>query len=160
MSYLIILLIVAVVVGPVMWMMPSAKQKQQIRIRDYAMRQGLQIKIADLPQSHKQMVRKESPVQGVVYRLPLTSDKPITLKTISCLKKVEQGYEWQGQPQQELQSLFEDVLAQCPESAMGLELSGAGVACYWQERGGEAAVDQIKSALEKFRAQIKEQLML
>ena len=71
-----------------------------------------------------------------------------------------QGYEWQGDALESYQALFEDALKACPETAVAIELSGAGVACYWQERGGDAAVDQIKSALDKLRIELKEKMAL
>ena len=155
MSYFIIFVILAIVVGPVMWLMPSAKQKQQMALREYALKQGLQIKICDLPQSRRKQVRKEAAIKGVVYRLPLVTNKPLTMTSVYLLKKTEEGTEWQGEPPKGLQEHFEIALKQCPSSAVGVELSTAGVACYWSEVGGDNAVDQIKSVLSSFREQLQ-----
>ncbi|MCR8921756.1 hypothetical protein NO559_03170 [Dasania sp. GY-MA-18] len=165
MNYLIIVIIMAVVIGPIMWMMPSARQRQQMAVRQYALAQGFTIKVTDLPQSHRQRVRKEPVKQGVVYRLPLQQDRPLVMSQVYCLSRgiiddVQEpqstDYEWQGQPLNEAETWFTEALQQCPRTAVAIEYSAAGVGCYWQERGGEAAVEQIKVALQQLRKQLKQ----
>ncbi|WP_019530189.1 hypothetical protein [Dasania marina] len=175
MNYFIIAIIVAIVLGPIMWMMPSTRQRQQVALRQYALAQGLQIKVCDLPQSHRQRVRKAPAKQGVIYRLPLANKRPITMTQVYCLSRAEfvsdqfspqpepavtspqaDVYEWQGDSLAAVEAEFTAALQHCPASAVAIEYSAAGVACYWQERGGNAAVDQIKSALAALREQLKQ----
>ncbi|MGK0440797.1 MAG: hypothetical protein ACJA0N_000592 [Pseudohongiellaceae bacterium] len=156
MSYLIIIVIVAVVLGPVMWLMPTARQKQQVALRQYAMELGLQIKICDMPQSYRERVRKESIEQGVVYRLPLIRNRPLSKSKVYCLHKADEIFEWQSDALAGKQQVFERALSLCPSSATAIEFSAAGVACYWQEKGGMPAVDDIKKSLEQLRSELKD----
>lgn len=155
MSYLIIAVIVAIVIGPVMWMMPTAKQRKQAELRQSALSQGFTIKVCDLPQSHRQRVRKESAIKGVIYRLPIQTDRPIVMSAVYCFSRVDDELAWQGRPLESAKGLFVTALEQCPDSVVAIEYSAAGIGCYWRERGGMEAVSQIKLALSELGKQLK-----
>jgi hypothetical protein len=152
-SYLIILLVAAMVVGPVFWIMPSPRQKRQVKLRQRAMSLGLQVKISDLPQTHRSQVRRESPIQGVLYRR-LWDTKVEKLPELQLCLKTDAGYEWTGSSDTLVRSLFESVLSSADMKLLALEYSPAGVAGYWHEKGSEEAVDSIFATLDQLREQL------
>ena len=156
MQYLIILIVFAIIVGPLMWMMPSPKQRREEAVRLRAHSLGLQVKVCDLPQSHRQVVRKERPIQGVVYRLPILMNRPVTRKVSFRVQKAQDALEWIGPESQELQACLESGLKRAPNDVVSIEYSAVGVACYWREKGGIAAVDEIYQLLTILRTELNE----
>lgn len=152
MTWLIVFIVVALILAPVMWMMPSAAQKRQAIMRERARKLGLMVNIVDLPQSHRAKVRKESVSKGVSYSLRIARQKGW---------QRPHWFIWREQPAGEpaaaelpppailerLQSLRE----QMPADMVGLESNESGYSVYWQERGDSAAVDNIAALLEEVR---------
>lgn len=151
-QYLLILVVLAIVIGPIMWIMPSASQRKLVQLRQYALSKGFQIKVADMPQSHRQKVRQEEPVRGVHYLLPLINKpKAGTEKFLFCLTRSDSNLEWiEGNIPSNEKAMIK-LLEQMPDSAVAVEHASHGVAVYWRERGGEESVDLIASLLEAFR---------
>lgn len=155
MSYLIIILVLALVLGPVFWIMPSPSQRRQQQFRSQALQQGLQLKVADLPQSRRSAVRQETPQQGMLYRLPwldrqFSRQSWLQAGEIRCLR-LQQGLEWQGQVPAAVQSVVEACLSQLPPSVKALALAADGVGCYWKEQGDVENVRRIAENLAEIR---------
>lgn len=152
MQYLIIFAVLAIVIGPVMWIMPSPSQRRIVKLRNYAISKGFHIKVADLPQSHRQKVRREDPVRGVHYSLPLlVKPKPGDEKFIYCLTRLGTQPQWVDDDIPGNANLMEQLLAAMPEAVVAVEYASYGVAVYWREKGGNDAVDIIAQQLQSFR---------
>jgi hypothetical protein len=148
-SYLIILLVLSLMLAPVFWMMPSPKQRRQIHLRQHAMSSGLQVRVCDLPQSHRAMVRQEDPVHGVIYRLPWTDPAKGFDQQCRLLRDQE------AELGSHLQQLLSKSLLALPERVMAIECNPAGLAVYWQERGDAAQVDLIVQSLTALRQSLQ-----
>ena len=147
MNYLIILFVVAVAVGPIFWMMPSPRQKRQAALRDYALSQGFQMKVCDLPQSHRAKVRKDQRQEGIVYRLMV---QPRGRK--ASLSHTDPANYMLCQRENNEQTdnclpLLRQALNQLPEHIVALEYNRLWFGVYWQERGTEQDIAFIKSQL-------------
>ena len=152
MQYLVILVVIAAVIGPVMWIMPSPSQRKLVKLRQYAMTKGFHIKVADMPQSHRQRVRKQDPVHGVHYSLPLViKPKAGDEKFNYCLTRADTHTEWVDENIPTNPVAMEQLLAAMPEAVIAVEHASHGVAAYWREKGGELTVDKIADQLESFR---------
>ena len=152
MQYLIMLVVLAVVIGPVMWIMPSASQRKLVKLRQYAISKGFHIKVADMPQSHRQKVRKQDPVRGVYYSLPLLSKpKAGDEKFHYCLTRSDTDAEWLDDNVPVNASIMEQLLLKMPETVIAVEHASYGVAIYWQEKGDHNTVDDITQLLQTFR---------
>lgn len=141
MNYLIIVLVIGLMLSPVFWLMPSPSQKRQMLLRQYAMSLGFQIKVCDLPQTHRQSVRKEAPEQGVVYRLPWL-EKFTGRNGFQQLLIRGDDNPALSETSPELFQLMRDRLEQLPDCVYALEISASGVGIYWKER---ATVEQVKT---------------
>lgn len=150
-NYLIILILIAVVVGPIFGLMPSSKQKRQVKLRDKAMELGFHVKICQLPQLHRAQVRKEDSVEGVAYRLPRNTknrnERAVgSDQQLLCLRD---GSE-QDQPKSPnpLYTCLAETLEELPSDVVAVELTPLWYGVYWQERGTEEDVAIIKSQFE------------
>lgn len=159
MNYLIILILIAVVVGPIFGLMPSPKQKRQMKLRDKAMALGFQVKICPLPQLHRAKIRKEDTVEGVAYRfarkakiqkgLAVDSDRQII-----CLREgTDQDKPKTPGP---FYRFLEEALEALPSDIVAVELTPLWYGVYWSERGSEEDISIIKSQFEILDKKISE----
>lgn len=152
MAWIIGFFVVAFVVAPVIWIMPTPAQRRQARIRQHAQSLGLSINIVELPQSRRAQVRKEGAQLGVRYCLPIKREKNVFRP---------QWMLWRVPPEGE-----EDISARCPaavaaeaqalrermaEDVVAIESGAEGYAVFWRERGEEEAVDRVAALLEDVR---------
>lgn len=152
MVWVILFVVVAMVLAPVMWMMPSPAQKRQAVMRERARKLGLMVNIVDLPQSHRAKVRREPAVQGVSYSLRIARQKGVQRP---C------WFIWREQPADEPQAaaavpavLIDEIQSlrdMMPADMVGLESNEAGYSAYWREQGDSAVVDQIAELLGRVR---------
>ena len=147
MNYLIIFIVMALVLSPVFWMMPSPRQKRQMALRQRAMSLGFSVKVCDLPQSYRAKVRQEPPEQGVCYLLPWR--KPGAKAGLFHFIAVRQA---QADPTMNepvaIELMLSKTLAALSDQAIALEYSSAGVAVYWRERGDVEQVEQFYQRLK------------
>ena len=151
MTYLIIFVVLAFVLAPVFWIMPSPGQKRQIQLRERAMALGLQIKICDLPQTRRAQVRKEPAQQGVVYRLhwrhPLSGP---ALFHLLCQRGATEPLDTVAG------GILQRALDNLPETVVAIEYTNSGVAVYWREGGGVERVEQLYNALQGLQGELSD----
>lgn len=164
MAYLIILLVIAAVLAPVFYAMPSDRQKHQAALRAYAMRQGFHIKVCEIPQSRRDRVRKASVESGVAYRLAFQTIEP-ELKTRNIEPVIlvreellsEDDYSdvvYSGLEKQACFAPLRDTLLALPDSIAAIEYAPTGVGVYWLEQGDEALLDQLFTDLQSLLRQL------
>lgn len=152
MSYLIILLVIALALGPIVALKPTKTQKRQIQLRNCAREAGLQVQVCRLPQTHRQQVRREDPELGLAYRL-LWHHEVAKVRQFNYLVHREETEP--GTAPQSIQRELDNILAQLPEAILAVEFTNLGVAVYWRENGDcelvkliAARLQSLKSALE------------
>lgn len=148
MSYVIVAIVIALVLSPIFWVMPSPRQKRQMLLRQRAMALGLQVKVCDLPQNHRAKVRKERPEQGVVYRLPWRSPDANGESFNYLSLRNEQLADT---PPAAVKELMLTALEAMAEPVVALEFNGSGLAVYWRENGSVELVEQIVEHLKSLR---------
>lgn len=152
-GYLIGALVIALVVGPVLWLRPSQGDKRRTGLRLLARRLGLQVRLCNLPQTRRARVRREDTEQGVVYQLPVPD--PGKLRPIDYLLVRDAAGSWENENSEALppalQAALERAIAALPADAVALELVPQGPAVYWRERGGEATVEALAAQLRALR---------
>lgn len=148
MEFLVGVLIVALLLGPVLWLRPSPMDRRRARIRDRARELGLHIRVCDLPQTRRERVRGDHPGLGAAYSLR-SGEK--ALPAGCWIRSV--GDDWQtveGDPVPGAQRVWlEGVAAGLPAGVVALERGGRLATVYWDERGGEAAVDAVLASLQR-----------
>jgi hypothetical protein len=156
MAYLLLVLAVALVIGPVMWLRPSQGQLRLVRMRLRARQLGIDIRITELPQPRRARVRRESVEQGALYRLFVHD--PRTLRPLSFLCVRAPGGEWEVSGD-DVPSPVRDAVATAqaalPADAVGIELGPQGVGVFWRESGDENAVAGVAAQLQLLLAAMK-----
>lgn len=142
------------VAAPLMAFRPTKLVKRQMAFRDKALALGLQVKVADLPQSHRAKVRQQAVEQGVVYRLPFRQNKSLAVIDAQMCVFTDEGFEWSGTAQEFIRQLFEQRWSQLPRDAVALELNATGVAVYWQEQGAVERVQHLYEVLSSLSSSI------
>ena len=140
MSYLIIILVIALALAPLSHFVPSKAQRKVARLREYAAIQGLFVEFREIPGN------AVSPVRGnhgrtIYYGKRVRARGRDSVKPIAWLPR-EEG--WTSEPRRQpvppqLSAFPAGILA------VGADPDSCGV--YWQESGDEQEIDQICGAL-------------
>jgi ABC-type glycerol-3-phosphate transport system permease component len=150
-NYFIIFLVIALMIAPIFWIMPSPRQKRQTQMRQQAMAMGFQIKIAPLPQTHRDTVRQVDTLPGVVYRLPWANGRPVREPFLHVLVRNDSR---QSAATSAINSVLVSALAALPEDVEAIEYASSGVAIYWREQGGIERLAALHQQLVDIRAQL------
>lgn len=152
MGWLIGFLVVAFVVAPVFWIMPSPAQKRQARMRARAHQLGLGISLVDLPQSHRAKVRREPASPGVCYCLRIQRDRSwVRPQWFIWREAPEDESEINGQCPEAVRTALSALRAKMSADTVGVGSTPEGYALYWRERGDETAVENVAALLEEIR---------
>lgn len=152
----IILIVIALIVGPVRMMQPSPAQKQRENLRLAARARGVHFAMRNLPQ---QADEQSAPGLIPVYFLPPT--KNLTEKGWMLLRANYAhdihflgAWAWRTdtRPSQAELDLLSARLPSMPESVRALSAGSEGICVFWPEVGGEAALTQIIQLLEDLKA--------
>lgn len=146
MIYFVIIIVLALVVGPVLWVRPSPRTRQLERLRQYARENGLQVQMRAVPSLNS--TEREIDSQIMAYIRPW--------KKVERIKGLPDGF-LLGRPSSEgdwtlyraKNRLLDDDMVGLPESAKILEVSEEGVILYWRETGNKDRVELLAQTLEK-----------
>jgi hypothetical protein len=157
MVYLIVVLVLAMVIGPVVWMRPSPGQARQAQMRAKARAMGLEIRVTELPQTHRAKVRREDTQQGVIYRLPVYGENVLMAVSHRSMRDTDNAtWEESGDVlPSALHDFLEQVKTLLPIDVVAVELGPNGPGIFWRERGGEEALTQIAAQLSALRDAMK-----
>jgi hypothetical protein len=136
--------------APVFWIMPSPSQKRQVKMREQAMAMGFQIKIAPLPQTHRDSVRRVDEIPGVCYRLPWSNGRPLRNPFHHLMVRNETLLA-PSMNNAQINELLTSALGRLPVTVVAIEYSNYGVAIYWREQGGLEALKLLYDELLKIR---------
>ena len=151
---LIILLIIAIalVLGPITMLRPNAAQKRLESLRIRARSKGVHFTMRNLPQ---QADASEPPPAIPVY---FCAPKGLQVRDAWLLLRTNYSHEihvagywqWHGEarPTQAELELLQGFLPKLPASVKAVG-GGQGAAVYWDETGGDVALDVILELLEK-----------
>lgn len=152
MTWLVVFIVVALILAPVMWMMPSPAQKRQIRLRERARVLGLMVNIVDLPQTHREKIRKVPKQQGVSYSLRIARQKGRQRPNWFVWREEPQGEpDTEDKPPQAILEQLPLLREQMPADMVGVESNELGYSAYWREYGDSDKVDAIAALLQRVR---------
>lgn len=153
MTWLLILLAMALVISPVMWLRPSAQERHAAALRGAALKTGLKIKL-EVP-----------PLHGVTHTMPAyrwhyPQDKPgpdFVLvheeHSSAALKPFAHGWRWRQEPLRGLPEVLDmrlkRLLARLPEDALVIRSDHQALTLWWEE---SQTFEQFASAVEDFQA--------
>ncbi|GGY71600.1 hypothetical protein GCM10011613_15520 [Cellvibrio zantedeschiae] len=152
---IILVVVVAVILGPIRMMQPTAAQKTREKMRLMARARGAHYSMRNIPQ---QADEQEKPAAMPVYFLP-----PAETQTEKGWMLVRANYQheinllgwwaWQGAARAsdaELKVLH-TYLPALPESVRALSAGSEGIYVFWNERGGEPVLEQVLQLLESLK---------
>ena len=169
MSWLIIAVILLVAFGPVLWLIPSRRDKRLAALRLAARQAGLNVEIEHLPKLNASAEDRVSP--GGVIRDPVVDcaayshilGRRLHLLPHWRLLKDSEGTDaprsgWTFNPVPErvnpywerLWECFTDFFEMLPDDAVGLELKERSIVLYWLESPA-SDVDSVARMAESFR---------
>ena len=144
MSYLIVLLVIGAVLGPLVAVLPSKRQRYLAAQREYAAAQGLAVRVRKLPEIPPRF-RFEPPHDLVCYEVSFDSRKRPEWQPGLFVRTAEG---WQSR---DIDRAVPAATAALPSGAVILALGWDALRIFWNEEGGEAAIDQVANVLGELR---------
>ncbi len=142
-TYLLIIFVIALALAPLGHFLPSKRQREIARMREYAAVHGLFVEFRDMPV----LGGAPMPIRDVIYygkRLPNKRSNPIDA---AAWVRTQEGWRSAGRRlpvPSPVQDLPQDIIA------ASVDPSSCGV--YWSESTGEGGVEQIRQILERWCA--------
>ncbi len=152
----ILLGVLAMVLGPVMMLQPSERDRQQAEVRRRATARGLLVSMEALPRQPTDM---QEPERLPVYRQPAAKGGGPARAWMLIRSPYEHeshasGYwAWQGAGRATgaEQRCLDEYLSELPESIRALSGDPGGWSVYWTETGGDRALKAVEGVLEALR---------
>jgi len=144
-KFLLILFVVALALAPLGHFLPDKRQRKIARLREYAAVNGLFVEFRDPPGASGAQPRDGR----VIYygkRLPAGVAAVVESAAWTCSNGEWAGVRTRRPVPSQLEKLPVDIVAG------GVDGSSCGV--YWTETGDEDSVEQIRSALESWLAEL------
>jgi hypothetical protein len=180
MTWLIIVLILVVVIGPVMYLVPTAADKRLTNLRAAARGQGLNVQITSVPKldpaSHERVTaggkRQDPRIQCAAYHLPLGENfsglgnlmlMKLPDQPTVTVEEVTPGWGLSADSDQAFWQRYNaggkgvaqllHIVSQLPDDVLAVAFDSRSVACYWREKAAaeEGVVDRIADALTSVR---------
>ena len=152
----ITVVVIALIVGPVMTMRPDPAQKNREKMRTLASAAGIRFTIKKLP---KQAAEIDNPEPVSVYFFaptgPQAGDDWLLLRAIYPHEILYlRGWEWQGDTRAATaeQEVLKKYLPELPEGVRGVSAGSQGICVYWNEKGGEVALEKVIALLQALKA--------
>lgn len=149
-AIVIVCLSMAMIIGPIMIMQPTSRQRNLAKLRTKAAKMGLRVHMLKL---------RDDAIAAYELRWPF-SEK--VKKRILSWQVEKMSYEhdihlaryWHVSGEQalpaELQKALPAMLAKLPEGVRVVEVTRVGVRCYWNERGGEQTLQALAAWMDEF----------
>lgn len=154
---IIILFAVALVVGPVMWMKPSGRDRRLASLRSRAARAGLTVQMRPLPEALGEG-------SAAVYFCRWQDLRRLQLDWILELQRGAHEMHFSGRwdwcndraAPQAAWAQLRQMLEQLPGDACAIVASQAGLGIQWRESGDDSGFAAVETALNEFRPSIEE----
>lgn len=159
-----VILAVAMVLGPVMLMKPSGRQRQLASLRQQALELGLQSRISSVP---SEIASYTAAPTIAVYqkrwqgkRFNQAATLLLYRTTFSHEIHFHGVWDWQGDEQLPLQAnqSLKNCLDTLPDSVLAIEISTLGVGLFWLEKG--SSIENLNSFYPSVMGWVEEQGML
>lgn len=158
-STIIIILVAAMLVGSLAWILPSPRERQQMALRQYAAKLGLNIKIVDLA-----TVIDESRAEpthciayGVSRAVPMESNGWQVAREHHGAEVglahdgLPTGWYWSAGdvPSVIIKQYLKDTLPTLNNDILAVESTAFNCMIYWKEHGTSEQIEQIATVLKK-----------
>jgi len=164
-KFIIVVLVCCSLIGSVAWVMPTASQRAQAKIRQLAMTKGLNVKVGKLQGPREQGEMTPDSFLATSYGLPRSKNQN-RAGGMNALKKVTweifkaaglntqglpQGWCWNGGEgvlKSEQLSHLAQLIDQLPDDVYALGVTPIGAQAYWHERATPEQLDNLEQVLK------------
>lgn len=161
MKWAIIILVMMSLVGSMMWVLPSKRERFQAQLRQLAMRKGFSVQLAQVkPPRASGQIEQES-FNSPVYRLPRTNISrneregfiqwQVYKQTALAAEGLPEGWCW-GEGERQLSAaqlqLLLGVIERLPEGVVAIESDPVHLSVFWDERGELEDLDRIQEEMK------------
>lgn len=158
----IIVLVLAMMIGPIMMVKPSRRDQRVAQLRARATKMGLRVSLQRLEQD-----------TFAVYELPWEREDNVKLVGVDWMLErrtyaheihFADWWQWRGpaRPPAEVLPLLQSKMTALPEGVKAMESTRLGLRCYWSETGGEQRLEELadwlKSVAEAMKPYIRHQV--
>ena len=146
---LLILFVVALALAPLTHFLPSKRQRQVARMREYAAVHGLFVEFRDLPSRAPSDGKAGRGQQIIYYGKRLAPSRQQARQRTAWLRESDG---WRS-----LQKRVEvpAAVAGLPPGILAISVDEGSCGAYWKEAGEEQDVEQIVAALETWQQQLE-----
>ncbi|MEH6549679.1 MAG: hypothetical protein V7711_09425 [Pseudomonadales bacterium] len=147
--WILAVVVISLMLAPVVWMLPSPRQKQLTRLRAHALQLGVRPELRKPPQELAHLVGSQV-MRYVLERNDLSPRLRNKLLRWVILRRIDENNSNGFSTTQAhlLSSELELMLADLPETVMMIELIGGSARIYWREQGTEATVDTLAQTMQ------------
>ncbi len=143
-----VLLAVALIVGPIMMMQPSARQRQEIALRGQAIKLGLRVHILPLKVGAE---TRHIPAYCLPWKTDRADHRHWLLQRRSFEHELHFWKEWAWTEGAEGDKKWHDalrgLLPEMPDTVVAVGNGPQGLCIYWTEKGGQQWVDTFFEVL-------------
>lgn len=143
---------IALFLGPILLMQPTASQRREAKLRKLALDHGLRVHLQQYPEGAESDGRTKTIAS---YCLPWADKKDAQHAWVLVKKKYEHGlhfsgrWDWNKKAEGVNLTALEQSLDTVPERIIAIASGPQGLCCYWNELGGEGVVDEINAWLQR-----------
>ncbi|MBB5210576.1 hypothetical protein [Microbulbifer hydrolyticus] len=152
-----IIFAVVLVVGPVMWLKPSSRERKLADLRQRAAMSGLKVQMQSLPASQG---TGNAAVYFSQWRNPrrLQTGWGLELQRMSHEMNFDDVWDWRnGREAPESAKLpLKELLSMLPADATAVYANDSGLGVQWRERSGDNGLAAVQEALGSMRPVIEE----
>lgn len=162
MKWAVIILIMLSLIGSIMWVKPTPRQRFQAQLRAKAKPLGLQVQMVRLTAPRGKGETEPRQYSAMAYRLPRLNVDKKTANTIVPWHafKVEsiannglpEGWSWgfgENVLSEEALTLLKDIIDVLPNGTSSIESTPIQATVHWDEEGDFDDLDLIKEQLER-----------
>jgi len=154
---LIILLAVVLVIGPVMWLKPSSRDRRLASLRQAAASAGFRVQMQKLPVSQGEGT---AAVYFSGWRNPrrLSTGWGLEIKRMQHEMHFSGVWDWRNgrHAPEAAASPLRELLSQLPADSLAVLATEGGLGVQWRESSGDAGFKAIQHALTELRPIIEE----
>ena len=151
MTYLLIFFVIAIALAPLSHFVPSKRQREIARMREYAAVHGMFVEFRRVPApAHGQPGARDASFQDTIYygrRLP-----PARQKGEKARAWVLEAAGWAALDRG---CAVPAALLQLTPQVLAASVDEGSCGVYWRESGGVEAVEQIRRVLESWAGQLR-----
>lgn len=161
MEWVISIVVMLSLIGSIMWIRPSPRERMVSQIRLHARKLGFTVQIAQLETTRAKGEMEPEKIRLPAYRVlrhDLTRDEKdhwISWQIFRTENVANQnlplGWSWKKgeyELSKEACAIISQLIAQLPEEVRALESSPVHFSVYWREAGGTEQLDSIHAAIQ------------